>query len=377
MISVGIIAEFNPFHKGHARMVNKIREAFTESHPHEMVAVVTVMSGNFVQRGELACLPKGYRAEAAIRCGFDLALELPYPYSSACAEKFAEAGVFLLARLGVDYIAFGSETGEIGYLERVAERLSQPEFEKALGDRIAADKSRPYAEIRDGVYADLYGELPPASPNDILGVAYLTAMKKYGKGLKTLVIKREGNESATASRGAYRDGNRERIEYLVPKDSLEIIAKCKPVSVKILEKAVLAFLRLTPFEALEGIADMPVGLAPRLCEAAKKCNTLEEFFEAVATKSYTNARIRRVLLFCLFGVEKNRFDSMPAFTRLLGASEVGRRFLQGVNFPVLTRKGDHRLYGEEVREQVAFADRADGVYALADENPPVNKPFIL
>ena len=146
---VGIITEYNPFHNGHKRQIEAVRRLFGEE-----VAVVSLMSGNFVQRGDFALLPKEYRAMMAIKGGADLVLELPYPYSGACAEVFARAGVSILSDIGADYLVFGSESGDISYLEQTVHNLSDEHFDKLLAERVKAEPSRAYATLRDEVYED-------------------------------------------------------------------------------------------------------------------------------------------------------------------------------------------------------------------------------
>lgn len=373
MIKVGILCEYNPFHNGHKRQVEAIRARFSEE-----VLVVALMSGNFVQRGEGAILPKGYRAQSALYGGADLVLEFPYPWSGACAEIFAGAGVSILTDLGVEYLAFGSETGDLTYLQHTADKLSDPRMEEALSARLsAAEASRSYASVREEVYRELFDAELPQKPNDILGVAYLLAIREKKSSLVPLVIKREGRESATASRKAYLARDSAEISSLVPQSSLEQMAALTPLSSSAFEKVILSFWRLADPEALRKIADLPYDLAARLSETAKKSRILRDFWEKAATKKYTNARIRRATLSAILGVTDARVKEKPLFTRLLGTNEKGRAFLAAASFPILCRAGQYREYEESLQEQVLFADRADSFYALFDENPPLHKPFIL
>ena len=372
MKTVGIITEYNPFHNGHRRQIEAVRRLLGED-----VAVVSLMSGNFVQRGDFALLPKEYRAMMAIRGGVDLVLELPYPYSGACAEVFARAGVSILSDMGIDYLVFGSESGDISYLENTVKNLAEPIFEKKLAERAQAEPSRAYASLRDEVYEDLFGCLPPRKPNDILGVAYLSAIQMLNSKLEPIVIKREGFESATASRAASFAADVRTLSTLVPQDSFDLLQNSRLVSMQTIEKAILAFFRLSNAADFQSIADLPDGLSQRLITLAKKCGSLEELLEAASTKVYTNARIRRSLLSCFLGVTKEMLDERPAFTRLLGATDRGRAVLNATDFPVLTRQGSYRTLDEGVKKQVLFAERADNIYALADENAPVNKPFVV
>ena len=372
MITVGIIAEYNPFHNGHLRQIEAVRRLFDTD-----VTVIALMSGNFVQRGEFAVLPKGYRAKAALLGGVDLVLEYPYPWSGASAERFAEGGVSILTALGIDYLAFGSESGELLFLSLQAERLLSEEFNTALSLAVKNNPTVPYAVCRERVYTALYQDSLARSANDILGVAYLAALKRQNSPMKPLVVKREGKESATASRAFYRAEKFEELNHLVPTCSQEILKAQKSVSEAAIEKAILVYLRLSRREDFTDIAELSDDLCYRILSAAEKANSLEELFSSVASKSYTNARVRRAILSMLFGVCREHLLKMPLYTRLLAASERGRRFLDGVEFPVLMRLGDASRFDASVREQVAFSDRADGIFRMADGNPMLHKPFIL
>ncbi len=369
---VGIITEYNPFHNGHKRQIEAVRARFGED-----VAVVSLMSGNFVQRGDFALLPKGYRAMMAVKGGADLVLELPYPYSGACAEVFARAGVSILSDIGAEYLVFGSESGDISFLRQTAKNLADARFEQALAERAKVEPNRAYASLRDEVYEDLFACLPPRKPNDILGVAYLSAIENLNSNMKAVVVKREGFETATASRAASFACDFESLGKLVPQDSFDLLQNNKLVSMKTIEKAILAFFRLSNAADFESIADLPDGLSQRLITLAKKCDSLEELLEAASTKVYTNARIRRCLLSCFLGVTEEMLRERPAFTRLLGATDRGRAVLNATDFTILTRAGQYKQLEDRIQKQVLFAERADSIYALANENRPVNKPFVV
>ena len=134
MKTVAIISEYNPFHNGHLYQIEKVREHFGDD-----TAIIAIMSSNFTQRGDVAIMDKWARAESAVRCGVNLVLELPFPYSMSSAEFFAKAGVHIADSIGVvDVIAFGSESGDITHLVETARNLSSRELDKEIA-RLAAD----------------------------------------------------------------------------------------------------------------------------------------------------------------------------------------------------------------------------------------------
>ena len=136
-----IISEYNPFHKGHQYQIEKLREILGED-----TAVIAIMSGNFTQRGEIAITDKTVRAAAAIECGVDLVLELPFPFSMSSAEFFARSGVRIANSLGiVDYLVFGSESGNLRELSDVAAIMSSVEYQLTLDTLTASALNEPSA----------------------------------------------------------------------------------------------------------------------------------------------------------------------------------------------------------------------------------------
>jgi len=189
MKCAGIICECNPFHGGHEYLIHRAREGGAE-------AVVCVMSGCFVQRGEPAAADPFLRAKALLSGGADLVLELPFPYAAAGAEFFARAGVNLLSRLGVDQLWFGSECGDLSLLRRAAAVCESPAFGQAYQARIGEKNGTASAYLE--LISKALGENVTLSSNDILGVAYLRALLGEQSGMEPVTVKRQGNRNASA-----------------------------------------------------------------------------------------------------------------------------------------------------------------------------------
>jgi predicted nucleotidyltransferase len=204
MTVCGIIAEYNPFHNGH---LHQLQESIRLSHADY---TIVVMSGNFMQRGTPALMDKYYRAKAALSCGADLVLELPAYYAAGSAEYFALGGVSLLDKLGiVTHLCFGSECGDIESLSAVGNRLNSDEFSDAFNDARAknANRNLSFAALRSKVYENLYGEVLPMRPNDMLGIEYITALKSIKSDIQPITYKREAPFSATESRRLINEEN--------------------------------------------------------------------------------------------------------------------------------------------------------------------------
>lgn len=192
MKMIAIICEYNPFHKGHEYQIKETRRKFP-SH-----ALLGVMSGAMTERGEPAILSKYARAEAAVKCGLDLVVELPAPWSMSGAAFFAEAGVRTAAAVGADTLAFGSECGDIKKLQNIAEYLSSGEFPKASAAARSENPQLQAGDIRARVLRERFGDIPTGS-NDILAIEYIRAAKRVGACLSFFTVKREG--------GAYNSGS--------------------------------------------------------------------------------------------------------------------------------------------------------------------------
>ena len=184
--AAGIIAEFNPFHRGHEALIRAAREGGAEY-------VAVVMSGDFVQRGAPALVSKWDRAEMALRCGADAVFELPLPWAMAGAERFALGGVFLLSQIGCTRLCFGSESGSAEALSRTASLLLSPELSQRLKEELRTGVS--FASARETAVRALAGEEAASllrTPNDTLGVEYLKAARTLGVRLEPFPVRRVG-----------------------------------------------------------------------------------------------------------------------------------------------------------------------------------------
>ncbi|MBQ7895320.1 MAG: nucleotidyltransferase family protein, partial [Oscillospiraceae bacterium] len=187
---IGIVSEYNPFHNGHEYHIKMSKQMLGNDSP-----VVCVMSGDFVQRGECAVYSKFARAEAACKSGADLVIELPLPWALSSAEGFARGAVGLLNSLGVSHLSFGSETGEIEPLDKIARCLLDPAVTydtKLLMDR---EGSLSFPAARQRVIETRIGELSRQleMPNNILAVEYLKALYELRSEMQAMTVLRFGN----------------------------------------------------------------------------------------------------------------------------------------------------------------------------------------
>ncbi len=330
MASVGIICEYNPFHLGHARQIDLVRRQFGQD-----AAIVCLMSGSFVQRGEPAVFPRLDRARAAMESGADLVLELPVLGSLSSAEGFARTGIRFLSPI-CDYLCFGTESGTAGQLTATAEALLKPEFSDALRAALSTGVSFPAARQaaleQMGVPAGLL-----ARPNDILGVEYCKAILELGSALTPFPIHRPGdyhaetpdpeNPSATALRAAILAGL--PWEGFLPQNAAECLKDAPIHSLAAGERAVLYRLRTMTDADFEALPYGSEGLWRRLMHACREEGCLESILTAVKTKRYTRTRLNRMVLCAFLGITKEELAQSAPYARILAFNTKGREVLKG------------------------------------------------
>lgn len=385
MKTVAIITEYNPFHNGHKYQIDKLRESFDEE-----IAIIAIMSGNYVQRGEPAIADKLIRARAAVECGVDLVLELPFPFSMTSAEFFAASGVHIANALGVvDYLAFGSECGSIDVLTRIAENMINKGFLE-LVDTYTVDQKYEklgYPAICELAYKDYFGsELEEIffSPNNILALEYIKALKRENSKIVPITVKREGAgyndtksentqlQSATAIRLAIAENSQSALDF-VPKEAKNIYLQAlkngeMPTEQSRLDAAVISYFRLSSRTACDKIHDAAGGLYNRLCDMSAEATSISSLTSMTETKRFTKARIRRAIWSSFFGVTSSDVRALPQYTQLLAMNERGRSLLRRIkkstDFPIITKPSDYTEHNELVVTQAERAHKADSVFAL-------------
>ena len=333
----GIVAEYNPFHGGHAHHIAQTRKLLGDC------AVVAVMSGHFVQRGECAVLDKWARARAALEGGADLVLELPTVWAASSAESFARGAIGILEAAGVvTHLSFGSERGDVGALRQVAACLDSGAYRAGL--RRFLDEGMPFAACRQGAVDELLGPGPArllAQPNNNLGIEYIRALNARKSGIRPITIPRIGAEHDGGGHPDYHSASFVRGELLsgrIPADN--------PASLKWGERWVLGRLRALDEGDFAALPDCGEGLSQRLYRAARQGRTLEEVYELAKTKRYAHARIRRAVLWAALGLRACDRPERPPYLRVLGANERGRALLREMKgqaaLPVITKPAHGR-----------------------------------
>lgn len=374
----GIIAEFNPFHNGHAFLVQKAREA---GYTH----VVAVMSGNFVQRGEPALFHHSVRTQAALRNGVDLVIQLPSVYAMSGAQSFARAGAEILDALGiVDSIVFGSECGNADLLSQTADAVYGEEIKNHLSSEL--DKGISFASARENALRTINPEYADVikSPNNILGVEYIAALKNLGSDVSPVTFSRNGaahdsdeTDGKIAGASLIRElmRNGEEWKNLVPDNTADIYNASEIADISKLESAVLYKIRTVSAEELAKVPDISEGIENRILSAAKQAGSLEELYSFAKTKRYSHARIRRIIWNCLLGVTANDLDKSVPYIRITGFNKKGAELIKAAKetakLPIMSKPSDLLQLGETAQRLFSLECMAGDIYSLCYKNPDI------
>ena len=340
---LGIICEYNPFHNGHLYHLEQSKKITGSNY------VVAIMSGNFTQRGNTAIIDKWSRTEAALKCGADLVIELPVLYATSSAENFADGSIRILDSLRiVDYLGFGCENPELTLLTDIADVLyKEPKiYKNILSDELKKGISFPKA--RETALLSYLGNNKKysniiSSPNNILGIEYIKALKKCKSNIVPVPITRfeagyndlnySGNiASATAIRNIIKNGNFEIVKNLLPPPSYEILMdNIKQGHIipdlSVFEKQIIYNLRKMDTSEIAELPDVTEGLEFSIKKTANACNTISEFLVLIKSKRYTSTRIQRILLYSLLGITKKDMvlsKKVNPYVRVLGLNNKGK-----------------------------------------------------
>lgn len=376
----GIVCEYNPFHNGHLYHLKKTRE-------NGATHIVAVMSGNYVQRGDTAVMDKFERAKLAVKGGADLVIEIPTVYALSSAEFYAKGAIYILDSLGcVDEISFGSEAGSVSELEKAVEIADECSGAPELEEYLKSGMSYPNA-INTMIYSSYGKKLSNrisdilASPNNVLAVEYLKALRRLNSSITPFTIQRKSaaHDSMTvldgiSSASYIRKCMNEKSDFsgLVPayvsQAYINAYSAGKTADISNLERIIIYKLRTSSPEELREIPDVGQGLEYRILAAADK-NNLDEIFMSIKTKRYTMARIKRILLNMLIGVKKSDLETLPPYGRILAVTERGRDILSKAKntgkIPFATSLSKLAQTSDDAERFAKLEGTASDIYALS------------
>ncbi len=386
MKTLGIIAEYNPFHYGHKF---QLEESMSKTKSDYSIAI---MSGSFVQRGEPSFVDKWTKARMAVDNGFNLVIELPFIYSVQSAEYFAYGGVKLLDSLNiVDYLSFGSESGEIDELIFIAKILKEEPKAYVQFLRYNLNKGLSFSVSRSNALEEYISSKYPnqtkdynhilKQSNNILAIEYLKALLRLNSSIKPLTIKRSGVDykDNTVSNGfASASGIRNIIEKNGLRSSVDLLPHNSYLALeKYLDKykefnslskyqdILIYLLRTSPPDKIKNLLNIEQGLENRLIQKAFKYKDISEIVDAVATKRYPKTRIQRILIHLLHEFYKDDFDELskfyPSYIRVLAMDSDGFKLINNIkknsDIPIITKFSAYSKFNDDFIHKIINYDK--------------------
>ena len=386
MKSTAIISEYNPFHNGHKYLIQKSRE-------NGSTHIISIMGGNFLQRGNCAVLDKYNRAKAAVLGGVDLVIELPQIYAAASAEKFAFGAVQTLDKCGcVDELAFGAECGDISMLKRAVNIITQSgEVETLCKQYLKQGYSHPramQAAVEDvSQSSDNISDIL-RNPNNTLAIEYIKALDNINSNINPFAVERVGamhgsmqtdNEFASASavREMILKGDSSYKKF-IPDTTEEIISECItlgecPGEYKNNSRGIMTVLRRMTAEDFANIPDVTEGLENRLVKAVRENNSVSDIIAAVKCKRYTHARLSRIIACAYLGITKDISSLEPKYIRVLAFNDTGTEILKlmkkSASLPVIMSPAKDMKKLDDMGKKIFEIDlRASDLYGLLTPN---------
>lgn len=381
MRAVGVIVEYNPFHNGHAYHLERTKIE------GQADVVIAVMSGQFLQRGEPALLPKWYRAKMALEAGVDIVFELPYQFATQKAETFARGSVSILAAAGCEALCFGSESGEIEEFHQTLSFLNERNELYQQRIKFHMDKGVSYPTATSSAFKDLSPTekiINLAKPNNILGYQYIKAIKELSVPMEAITITRKNADyhdehfssetiaSATSIRKSLFSDNGEinNVEQFVPNTTYRMLQEFYGEFDQFHQWenywTLLKYrlIQTSPME-LRTIYEMEEGLENRLISTAFDSYSFHEFMTKLKTKRYTWTRLQRACVHILTNTKKEVMQSRmkdATYLRLLGMSEKGRQYLNerkaSIQLPIISKLSSYD------KEDITLDIKASNIYAL-------------
>ena len=337
-MKIGIIAEFNPLHNGHLYLINKIKEKYEDA------SIILVLSGNYTQRGIPSIIDKWKKTELSLKLGIDLVIELPFPFSTQSADYFAYGATTILNYLKVDKLVFGSESNDIKVLEKIVDAQKDDKFNTLV--KLYCKSGYNYPTALSLSLEELANE-KITTPNDLLGISYIKAIKENNYNIEVETIKRtndyhkeeleEDISSATSIRKALKEGI--DISNQVPKIELDYLNELHYIDdyFNIIKYKIITEDDLSIYQTVDK------EIIKKLKKEILNSNNIDEFIKRIKTKRYTYNKISRMLLHILtnFTKEKAKLFNDITYIRILGINNTGRTILNNIkkdiDIPIISK----------------------------------------
>lgn len=366
---IGVIAEYNPFHKGHLYQINKIKEKYTNS------LLVVVTSSSFTQRGDISLLNKWDKTKIALDNNVDLVVELPFVYSTQSSDLFAEGAISILNNLKIDTLVFGTERDNISDLELLADiQINNIEYQDKVKEYLSQGLN--YATSTNKALEDLTS-IKVDTPNDLLALSYIKQIKKHNYPIKYINIKRttsyHGSEvldnitSASNIRKLYLSDN--SIDNLIPFDKKNLYKIDMNKYYDILKYKIL--VEDTSINKYQTVDE---GIESRIIKSIYTSNNYEELIQNIKTKRYTYNKISRMLLHILVGFTKKDASNISIdYIRVLGFTRRGQEYLNKIKkeLPIPLVIG----YKKNISKVLDIELKATKIYALVADMSLIKREY--
>lgn len=382
MKTIAIISEYNPFHLGHVHQINEIKKIFG----NEDISIISLMSGNFVQRGEPSIIDKYKRCEVILDCGINLCFEIPVHISLSSAEGFARGAIKILNELNiVDYVCFGCENPNVEILEKLSQKLislDSHDFKKY------SNLGFSFPKIQELIISDSFEDASLSNfmkfPNNILAVEYLKSIKILNSPIKIIPIKRVGNNyndtflgseisSATSIRKILSN-YRNDISILknhLPNEMYKNL-KTEFLNRNIVNKELMfpyIKYKILTMKNLHKIQDVNEGIENRFYEKILVSDSLDSLILNVKSKRYTYSRLSRILTKYFIGFEnfcKEEIKNRESYVKILGFDIKGSKILSKLrkssNIPIISK------FNKKISNMVELDILASNSYSIINKN---------
>ena len=368
-----IICEYNPLHNGHQYQIQQTKNT-------GITHLIGILSDDFVQRGETAILNKFERAELALKAGMDLIIELPMPYSCASAECYARGAVQLLKHLNcIEILSFGSSANS-ETLQQLSELVIQAENSSEIQAYLKAGRSYPSAIFQAVAERNPESAKLLLDPNNLLALEYLKSIKKLNANIQPLAIARTSvlhdstevsDNFASASLIRQKIALHEDYQHYVPDFTAELLKNANLAEFSKLEQIILYQIRRLSKQELSALPDMTPELARRFLKA-KTANSLETLLNAVKSKNFTMARIKRIFIYALTGIQKKDLHTAIPYARVLGFNQRGTELLKLIRkksqIPIDTSLAKLKSVSPEAERFAEIQTNSANLYGLAQQN---------
>lgn len=383
MKTIGIIAEYNPFHLGHLYQINKIKELYPDS------IIIAIISTNFTQRGDISILNKWDKTNICLEYGIDLVLELPTLYATQSSDIFAKSALKILNQFKIDTLVFGTETNDINFFYKLANtQLNNQEYNLIVKRYL--DKGLNYPTAMSKALLELTN-LNITEPNDLLALSYIKEIIKNNYPITPIAIKRTNNYhqdklisnnqentnniiSANLIRKLHR--NNSDISSYIPNNVYSYLYKNISINNAY---TLLKYKIITEKEEINKYLTVDEGIENRIIKYIKISNTWEELVNNIKTKRYTYNKINRMLIHILLGIKKED-NNQEIYLRILGFTQNGRSYLnkikKNIQLPIYTN------YKDNLSKVFDIEFKSTYIYSLIVNDPSLikkeyqNKPLI-